>query len=46
MSAEALTAQYQLTDADLTRVCTHGNGAVPRMDLFIDRFYEWRKWLK
>lgn len=43
MPTQALVAQYRLTDADLNRIRAHGKAVVPRLDAFIEKFYDWMR---
>jgi rsbT co-antagonist protein RsbR len=43
MALQSLAAQYRLTDADLDRVREHGKSVTPRLDVFIEKFYDWMR---
>ena len=43
MPAQGLAAQYRLSDVDLNRIRAHGKTVVPRLDSFIERFYDWMR---
>ena len=41
MSAQALLKMHELTEADLKRVNDFGRIAIPKIDQYLDRFYDW-----
>ena len=43
MSTQGLVAQYRLSDADLNRIRAHGKAVLPRLDAFIEKFYDWMR---
>lgn len=45
MTAQGFVTQYRLTGPDLDRIRTHGQAVIPRLDLFIEKFYDWMRTL-